>query len=182
MEKDSENKSRVGGLPSLRDEKRDPVALETLDDPLLIEGLAYWRKLCGARRFPARTDVTPRGLRHLARHTLLMRVIDGGADYEYRVVGDAHVMAHGISVQGMRWSDLYKNIGVHALRRKPFYDRVVKKGEPLAVSGLMLADGGHRGPLHNTALLLPLGADNTAVDHILGISVYAPHIAGVTAG
>jgi len=166
--------SEVHGSP---EEQRTRISLEALDNPVLVEGLAYWRNLCGGRKFPVRSDVTPRGLKHLSRNTVLLRVIDGGADYEIRIAGDAHVVAHGFSVQGMFWSELSKAGNRHMIERKAHYDAVVRNGEPVAISGLMAADGRESVLLHNTALLLPLGPDEKTVEFLLVFSVYAPNAA-----
>ena len=150
------------------------IALGEIDSAILLEGLAYWRGLCRERKFPSRHDVMPRGLVGLLRHTTLLRVIEGGQDYEFRVVGDAYVMAHGTSFQGRRWSETEKlSSGYHATI-KSTYDRVVRKGEPLATRGWI--DRGDRDSelIYSEYLFLPLGEDDTTVDHILVFAVYVP--------
>jgi len=151
------------------------IALEEIDSTVLLQGFAYWRGLCRTRKFPSRHDVAPRGLAGLLRHTTLLRVIDGGVDYEFRVVGDAYVMAHGTSFQGMCWSETERlSPGFHAMI-KSTYDRVVRKGEPVATRGWI--DRGGRGSelIYSEYLFLPLGEDDATVDHILVFAVYVPH-------
>jgi hypothetical protein len=161
------------GLPS--GEGRRAIPLDELDNPVLVAGLTYWRSLCKGRKFPSRSDITPRGLVPILRNTVLMRVIGGGTDYEFRVVGDASVSAHGMSVQGMLWSDLCKIKNAAAIQRKPLYDSVARSGEPRAFGGLIVPDNRQSELVHNTVLMMPLGPDDATVDHLLLVSVYAPN-------
>ena len=151
------------------------IALAEIDSAVLLQGAAYWRGLCRERKFPARTDVTPRGLAGLLRYTPLLRVIDGGKDYEYRIVGDAYVMAHGVSFQGKRWSETEKfSPGYHATI-KSAYDRVIRKGEPVAMRGWIERGAKKSELVYSEYLFLPLGDNDDAVDHILVFAVYVPH-------
>ena len=151
------------------------IALTEIDSTILLQGAAYWRGLCRERKFPARKDVTPRGLGALLRYTELLRVIDGGKDYEYRIVGDAYVLAHGISFQGMRWSETKKlSPDSHAMI-KSTYDRVVRKGEPVARRGWIERGGKNSELIYSEYLFLPLGEDDKVADHILVFAVYVPH-------
>ena len=148
------------------------IALCEIDSTILLQGIAYWRGLCRERKFPSRADVTPRGLAGLLRYTTLLRVIDGGKDYEYRIVGDAYVMAHGASFQGKRWSETDKiTRGYHAMI-KSTYDRVVRKGEPVATRGWIERGGRSSELLYSEYLFLPLGEDDKTVDYILVFAVY----------
>jgi hypothetical protein len=150
------------------------IALCEIDSTILLQGVAYWRGLCRERKFPSRNDVTPRGLAGLLRYTTLLRVIDGGKDYEFRIVGDAYVMAHGTSFQGKRWSETDKIArGYHAMI-KSAYDRVVRKGEPVAMRGWIERGGRSSELIYSEYLFLPLGEDDTTVDHILVFAVYVP--------
>lgn len=160
------------------------VPINALEHPLLIEGLSYWRGLCGARAYPVRSDVTPRGLKSLIQNTIIVRVIGACEDYEYRFVGDAHVVVHGQSIQGKRWSELDVGNGIFSRQRRHFYDNLVRTGEPVLVSGYVARhffdaemDQEHFF-IHASCLCLPLGHDGT-VDHILTFTVYdtkIPHV------
>jgi hypothetical protein len=160
-----------GATPAKTDGR---IALNEIDSPVLQQGIAYWRSLCAGRNFPARGDVTPRGLSSLLRNTTLLRVVDGGADYDYRIVGDAYVMAHGMSFQGKLWSETDKlSPGYHAMI-KSIYDRVVRKKEPVALRGWIERSRQQCEPIYSEYVFLPLGTDGATVDHILVFAVYAP--------
>ncbi|MDE2630897.1 MAG: PAS domain-containing protein [Alphaproteobacteria bacterium] len=141
---------------------------------MLLRGAAYWRGLCRGRKFPSRAAVTPRGLAGLLRYTTLLRVIDGGKDYEYRIVGDAYVIAHGISFQGKRWSETGNLSPGYQTTIKSTYDRVVRKGEPVAMRGWIERGRETSELVYSEYLFLPLGDDDRTVDHILVFAIYAP--------
>jgi len=116
--------------------------------------------------------MTARVLRSILRNVTLLRVIDGGRDYEYRVVGDAYVMAHGISFQGRRWSETEALSPGHYAAIKPVYDSVVRSGEPVATRG-WIERGAHTDErVYCEYVYLPLGTEETGVDHIMAVAVY----------
>jgi hypothetical protein len=146
------------------------IALADIDSPILLEGIALWEGLRRGRNFPQRGDVLPRGLKSLLRNTALLRVIEGGVDYEYRIVGDAYVMAHGVSFQGRKWSDTAQFAPGYQAAIKPVYDEVVRTGEPIATRGWIERGSAAGEHVYCEYVFLPLGAE--IVDHILVFAVY----------
>lgn len=148
------------------------IPLEEVGNATLQQGIALWRDIAGEEAFPARSAISARCLKPLLRNTTLVRVIDGGRDYEYRVVGDAYVMAHGTSFQGKKWRDVAAiSPGFHAYI-KPIYDRVVRTGEPIATCGWIERGAGSKGQVYCEYVYLPLGTAQSVVDHILIFAVY----------
>ncbi len=146
------------------------VDLTEVDSSVLIDGITMWQSLSGERKFPQRSDVTPRALRTLLRNTTLVRVIDSGKDYEYRIVGDAYVMAHGVSFQNKCLSQIAGLTPGYYAFVKPIYDRVVQEGDPVAPRGWIERGGGSAGHVYCEYVFLPIGEE--AVDHILVFAVY----------
>jgi hypothetical protein len=139
-------------------------------------GIAYWRRLRGSRLFPSRIDVLPRDIADLLRHTVLMRVVDGGTDYEYRIVGDAHVVAHGFSIQGRCLSTMDEYAPGYGKVLKTLYDPVVRNRAPFALRGWIARGEEQSEYIHSENVFLPLGPDDETVDHVLNFSVYTlPH-------
>ena len=151
------------------------LPLEDMAHPLLLQGIAYWRGLCAGRKRPERGDVTLRGLAHLLHYAVLIRVIDGGRDYQYGFEGDAHVQAHGMSIQGKLWSQVRRGDTAHYQMNKRVYDRVVESGEPLGVCGWMVRDARNWELIYREAVYLPLGTKGGPPDNILGFAVYTLH-------
>lgn len=145
------------------------VAVADMDNPVLLQGMALWQSLKGERRYPARAEVSARILKPLLRNTMLVRVVDGGRDYEYRIVGDAYVQAHGVSYQGMRWSETAALTPLYHKHIKPVYDEVVREGEAICTRGWIERCAG-RGRIYSEYLFLPLG--DKEVDHILIFAAY----------
>jgi hypothetical protein len=141
----------------------------------LLEGFELWCRLKGELKFPPRSAVTPRLLKPLLRDTALVRVIDGGEDYEYRIVGDAYVVAHGRSAQGKLWSELGKTSAGFKKFVRPVYDRIVQSGEPVATVGWIERSGNSSGHVYCECIYLPLGDQAVGVDHILAFAAYICH-------
>ena len=151
------------------------LPLEDMAHPLLRQGIAYWRGLRAGRKRPERGDVTLRGLASLLHYAVLIRVIDGGRDYQYGFEGDAHVQAHGMCIQGKLWSQVRRGDAVHHQMNKKVYDRVVESGEPLGVCGWMVRDARNWELIYREAVYLPLGTEGGPPDNILGFGVYTSH-------
>lgn len=152
---------------------KERVALDAVEDPIVRDGIAYWRSLCRGRLFPARADVTPNAMRKLLSHTILTRVVDGGADYEYRIVGQVHVDLHRIPFHGERLMKLKGFDVPYRALLKSLYDEVVETRAPVGNrSALRMADRVSE-HLRSESAFLPLGDADAAVDHVLVFATYA---------
>jgi hypothetical protein len=147
---------------------------DAIESPILKQGLDYWRVLKGERSYPARTDMKPRDLTPLLRNIVLMRLIDGGADYEYRIVGDAHVISHGYTMQGLKVSDIDRFSPGYAPILKSLYDRAVRKRDVFAFRGWMERGEKTKQYIYSESLFMPMGPDEATIDHVLNFAVYTP--------
>jgi hypothetical protein len=103
--------------------------------------------------------------------TLIIAVIDGGTDYEYRFVGDAERQSFNRDFKGMRVSQVEEIAPRFGEIIRATYDKVRTAGLPFAARGL--ADHVSTTdflPYHETAFL-PLGVADDAVDHLLVVGV-----------
>lgn len=128
---------------------------------------AIWHEKRGMCRFPSRQAITARDIKPYLKHVTLMRVLDGGRDFEYRIIGDAHVQAFGRNFQGRKGSDFPQLAVLGELAHRP----VVDDGTPrLLEYRLKFKDM----PLYRReTLFLPLGED--VVDHILAVGTTLSH-------
>lgn len=161
--------------------RNERVAVEDIGNTVLLDGIDMWRRLAGGRCYPTRKDITPRLLKPLLRNTTLVRVIDGGRDYEYRIVGDAYVMAHGVSFQGRRWSQIADLSPGYHKYIKPIYDEVAHDAAIVGTRGWIERGAGSQGHVYCEYVFLPLG--DAEVDHILVFATYIradglAHVAG----
>ena len=150
------------------------VPLDAIDNPILLQGLAYWHQLRRERAYPARADLMPRDLSPLLRHVVLLRVLNDGSDYEYRIVGDAHVISHGFSMQGLRVSDVDKFSPGYGPVLKSLYDRVLRRRDVYAFRGWMERGEKHKQYIYSESLFMPMGPDEANIDHVLNFAVYVP--------
>jgi hypothetical protein len=150
------------------------VPIDRLEAVPVLSGIARWRRLCAGRRFPARTDSIPREFGALLANVILVRVLEDGADYEYRVVGQALVPAFGINFAGRRLSDIIAQTPKFGLGLRMLYDMVRSSGEPLGYRGWVGQDMTGAEFVYHENALLPFGPRADAVDHLLIVSMTVP--------
>jgi hypothetical protein len=148
------------------------IDLDSVENNLVRAGLGYWRRLKGARAFPSRQEIVPRDIAGLLRNVILVKVINAGEDYEFRIVGDAHVQMSGFNMQGSHMRDLKRVSPGFAAALQKLYARVLETRQPFALRGVMDRPG--QAPMSSESVLLPMGQEDSVVDHILVFSVYIP--------
>lgn len=150
------------------------LPLDRLESPVVRQGLDYWLKLRGKRAFPSRTELVPRDLSSLLRHIVLLKLVDGGADYEYRIVGDAHVISHGFNMQGSRVSEVDRISPGYGPVLKSLYDHAVRRRDAFAFRGWLERGEGRKQYIYSESVFMPLGPDASTIDHVLNFAVYVP--------
>lgn len=136
----------------------------------------WWRDLCGSRRFPAREEMNPRDMGHILPYMSLIKVIDGGEDFEHRIVGDAMVQAFSVSIQNRRFSDIAKEAPELIERSLRMFRKVVSTGAPICWHLQTGFDGAHMVFTESEVLLLPLGKSEDIVDHVVGFGSCERHV------
>ena len=163
----------IRALPYTSERPGGPIGIDFVESEIVRAGVSYWRRLGVGRKYPDRNDILPRDIRGLLRNVVLLRVVDGGRDYEYRVVGDAHVVAHGFCMQGKNLSQMDDHAPGYGAILKPLYDNPVRRGTPLALRGWLSMGTDERAEfVYSESVFLPLGPDDETVDHVLNVSVY----------
>lgn len=150
------------------------ASLDELDNAIVRTGANYWRMLRGERKIPARRDLSPRELRAILRHVVLLKVIDGGRDFEYRITGDAHVQAYGLNFNNMRLSMIEAASPDFGKMMRGLYEHVRVTADPFAVRGWVGREVKDARFVYFESVFLPLGDDGETVDHIACVSVYVP--------
>lgn len=150
---------------------RQRIAFSEIQNPMLRKGLDLWERMRGANRFPSRAQMLPREMSGLLRNTVLVKVLDNGAEFQFRIVGDAMVVAQGASFQGLTMAEIDAELPGYGTMLREVYRRIHETGEPLAFRGWFERSADKR-PFFHESLVLPLGEGQT-VDHILVIGVYA---------
>jgi hypothetical protein len=131
----------------------------------LRAGVRWWRKARGDRPFPAREDLNPRDIAELLAYMSLLKVIDDGADFEHRIVGDVMVQAFNVRIQNRRFSDIAYEAPEFIERCFEIFRRVVDTGEPRAWRAVEGRDSTAVVFRHSEVVLLPLGHEK--VNHLV---------------
>lgn len=155
---------------------KSSVSVVTLDELESRETRAIahlWQKWRGEETMPPRAALLPQQLGRFAPYISLARVVDGGADYEFRVIGDEHTRAYGISFRGGKVGDIISLSPRFGKQLKATYDMVRASARPFAYRGLIGADFPDCRFVWFETAYLPFGTNGT-VDHILNAAVYAP--------
>ena len=148
------------------------VSTAEIQSAQLRKAFDLWTKLKGERPFPPRSEVSPRDMSEFLRNTVLVRVLDGGKEFQFRIVGDAIVLAQGQSFQGLTTTEIDVRIPGYGSMIRAAYQRVHTEQKPLVLRGWYEHALSQRAFFHET-MGLPLGPDAETVDHILVVAIFA---------
>lgn len=112
---------------------RPTYSIDEVEHPIVKSAVSYWQSVKAQRRFPARADLTLRGMASFLPYTLIVAVIEDGADYEYRFVGEVERQAFKRNFKGMRVSQVERIAPKFGEIIRATYDRVSSTGLPFAV-------------------------------------------------
>jgi len=150
------------------------LTIDEIESAVLREIAAYWFSLRGARLFPSRSDIAPKDLRRLLPHVTVLRVVDDGADYEYRIMGDVQVHAIGKSFSGLKLSDVAREFPKFGEGLKLLLDGTRSARQPFGHRCWIGRDQPEVRFGYKEGAFLPLGPADDTVDHILMASVIVP--------
>jgi hypothetical protein len=141
--------------------------------PVLASVREYWNEKRGARAMPGRDDISPADfIRSHLPHILLADVVDGGADFRYRLVGTQLREFFYDEPSGKLMSDVIAPFGEETVRLTlETYRRVIAKRGPVRLTGSGAFYG--QDPKHFNAFLAPLSDDGATVNMIIGTFVFA---------
>lgn len=145
------------------------IPLDKISRPPVLEGLLYWNGLRGERRFPARSEISPRPIVKLLPNTLIVQVLENGTDFKYVLVGDEVVRAYRTVLVQRRVSEIAADMPHAAMFWKTLYRRVFDNGTPIAVRFRSGQDG-ESNFIDAETVLLPLGPAEGPVDHIIAFT------------
>jgi len=148
------------------------MAIAEIESEVLRRAHGIWLRKRGTRRFPPRGDISARDLASFLRNVTLYRIFGGGKNFEYRIMGDAAVVAWGRSFHGMGRSelnDLQPGMGDVIARVCRW---VARERDPLVMRGVLRKE--FSDTRRQESIFLPLGEDDDTVDHILCVGIYVP--------
>jgi len=156
------------------DEGEMAIGVDDAKNPFVKLGVEYWRSLCGPRRFPSRSDMTLRGMAAILPYVVIISVIDNGADYEYRFVGDAQRQAFKTYFKGMRVTQIEAAAPELGGLLRNAYEQLRSSRTPFILRGRTEYELPDSKFLYHETAFLPLGASDETVDHLLIVGVQIP--------
>jgi hypothetical protein len=143
------------------------LAMEDLSSPKLRLGWDYWRMLRGTRRFPTRDEIKPRDIATILSHMVLVKVVDGGADFQFRIVGDHAGRGYSVPFTNRLLSDIATELPRASANWSNLCRQVVASATPFAVRVVIGLDAPEANFTEAEGLFLPLGPADGKVDHIM---------------
>ncbi len=148
------------------------ITLGELQNPVTCKGLDLWQHSSCGRAFPARGALPPAGMSEILGNTVLVKVLEGGREFEIRIVGDAIVVAQGSSFKGMTLHEIDEVLPGYGSLLREVYRYIYNHREAVAFRGWFERRTDNRAFFHET-LMLPLGDGEAEVDHIMVVGVHA---------
>ncbi|GMV61487.1 MAG: hypothetical protein AMXMBFR74_06560 [Parvibaculum sp.] len=153
--------------------------LERPKHPALASLLACWEEKRAGRPFPDRADIRPEEFRRMLPHVGIVEVLDGGADFRFRLSGAELSAITGFDRTGERFSEM------KAASDSKLTDEVMRTRWSEAMRAVLLfacplslktpvARIGEEEPLDMHALLLPLTTGGEEIGQILGAVFIVP--------
>jgi hypothetical protein len=150
------------------------VAYDAVENAITRTAASYWTALKGNRVLPARAQLAPRDMRAILSNVVLLRVVDDGRDYEYRIAGQAFVWAYSAPFGGLFLSDVEAANPEHGERMRALYEHVRSTAAPIGLQGWIGRNLPQARFIYHETVLLPFGDDSARVDHILIASFFVP--------
>lgn len=137
----------------------------------LDQALAYWHEIKGDAAMPRRDAMLPERIVALWPHIMMVDVIDNGADFFFRLVGQRLVDAYGEQT-GRRLSNATISEVVRERCRQTFRFCLDHAAPTYAYWSEAAAE--RRPSLDIEALCLPLSSNGITLDRLLSLNVNAP--------
>ncbi len=150
------------------------VTIAEAKNTVVKGAIAYWQSLRGERRFPMHRELTLRGMASFLPFTVVADVIDDGADYKYRYVGDAERQAFKVYFKGIKLSQVEAHAPAFGGVLRKAYDHLRTTGVPFLVQGPSSHSEPDSALPHHESVFLPLGSEKVEQLLIVGVQVPAP--------
>jgi hypothetical protein len=141
------------------------------NDPSHVHLLSVWKTKAGGRLMPARSELTPRDLKDVLRHVVLIeREGEKPSRYTWRLIGTGvtDVVGHHTGKQ------LEDHIPPeHLSRWTDSYDLILESGQPWRFFGRVRIRT--RDYLDAEHLYVPLANDAGVPSYVMGLCHYSPH-------
>jgi len=155
--------------PRAEARSRNAITLEEIEHPLVRKALEIWHTARGKRAMPAKTDLGPRALLPLLKNIALLKVLGGGEEFVFRVVGDQIRLQQGADMQGKTMAEIDAMLPGHGSVLRRIYKNAVAARAPLAFRGWYLRPADQH-PFCHEVVILPVADDDETVDHLFVVA------------
>ena len=151
-----------------------PIAFTDIESERVRAVYQAWDRWREARSMPTRNEIVMRDLGNAAANISLVHVLPEESDYEFRVIGAAHVQAYDLNLQGRRMSDALAFSPRFGKILKSSYDMVCAMRRPYAFRGIIGKDAPNARFVRFETCYLPLGPSPDKVDYVMNAAFYTP--------
>ena len=151
----------------------EAVPAEELRHQVVRLGIEYWKRLRGSRAFPAREDIKPREIAGALTHIVLAKVIGGGNDFEFKIVGDDVGRAYRAPLINRRMSEVAVDLPRAGKRWGDLYRQVVDTRMPVGIRGIVGHDAREVNFIESEVVGLPVGPSDAVVNYVLTFGYHA---------
>ena len=137
----------------------------------------YWIAKAAGRRMPAFADIDAVEIPWALPRVYVVRVVDGGSDFVYRLAGEAINLRYQGAIAGKRVSDLLEASSASEVFAR--WRRVVEAPAAYYVDSEHPTTSGLR--IRGLRIAMPLGPEGGPVDHIIGMTLFESRAAASTA-
>jgi len=161
----------------MQDSRDGKSSIEPIDLADVVSGevqtiVRAWRKWRGFRALPAREDASLHDLGRTLANISLLEVLDGGQDYAFRVIGDAHRQAYQSDYTGRHMRDVIAVAPRFGRLLKASCDLVRTTARAYAFRGFVGRDAPDAEFSRFETCYLPLGPSRADVTHIMNAAAY----------
>ena len=138
--------------------------LQGIDRRMVLQMLAYWRKLCGDRTFPSFEDVDPRAIAEIWVNVFVLDLARYPDDPLFRLVGDSFTAFTGSPLRNIRISEVPAN--TLAAKSVSYYREVIEMGVPISRGGDFVKSDWTK--VLYRSVILPMSDDSATISGLLG--------------
>jgi len=169
LPRDSGDDAPVSRAPSVDCASIVPCPAPSAKLPIALA--AYWRSKCHGDILPSRASIDPAEILQHLPWIFMADVLDGGADYRYRLLGTSIVSANYRDATGRSFAALYGADTVKLTGARLGFDLALASAEPAFTEGRAFWRPDWAFDRFQS-VFLPLSTDGSTIDIILGEITY----------
>lgn len=150
------------------------ITLEDIRSDRVLMVVEAWQRWRGQDIMPPPNKISPRDLGRALANISIARSLPESGDYEFTIIGDAHVQAYGVNHKGWRLTEIAALSPEFGRGLKAAYDRVRDSRQPYALRGAIGMDVADCRFEWFETVYLPFGSESRGVESIMNAAVYDP--------